>query len=463
MQKGTHNKLAKIAIRDEHSDFLLSFPGSVFSIMLISSTYIAGRLALILGLLLNLVLAQCGADNDGASCPLNICCSSSGYCGTTIAHCEDGCQSDYGSCSVPTVPSCSSGGKSATNGRRVGYWRVKPTWDRACNLVVLSQIDTDGFTHLILAFAHFDSDYAVVAEDARDVPYYKQFTALQSSSLQTWIAIGGGGFSVELWSSMVASSSSRSAFISSLKSFMETYSFQGVDLDWEFPAIADAENLVSFVRELRAAFGEDYGISAALPSDWGSIQGFNPDALGKYVDFFNYMAYDLHGWGVDSGDAQKRVTYQASIIDIAENLLPLWANQTDPGLINLGIPLYGRGYTLSDPDCDTVDCEASGPSEAGSCVKDPTGVMVQSDIRTAISANKATVVLDSTTMQKYATWGTDQWMGYDDEETLALKLAWADGLCLGGTVFWALDNDGVAGGKCTPGPRKPAFSPKDEI
>ncbi|KAM0438578.1 hypothetical protein ACHAPT_001330 [Fusarium lateritium] len=368
-------------------------------------------------------------------------------------YCGDGCQSEYGSCSIPTVPSCSTGGKTATNGRRVGYWRVQQAWDRSCNVVLPSQIHTNGLTHLILAFAQFDSgSFAVGAQDPRDVSYYRQFTALQSSSLQTWIAIGGGGFSTQLWSSMVASSSSRSAFISSLKSFMETYSFQGVDLDWEFPtaSTADADNLVSLVRELRAAFGKDYGISAALPADWGSIQGFNPAGMAKYVDFFNYMAYDLHGWGVDSKPTQNVVTDQASILDIANNLMPLWANQTNPSLINLGIPLYGRGYTLSSPSCKTAGCAASGPSKEGSCVKDPTGVMVLSDIKTAISANKATVVLNSTAMQKYATWGSDQWMGYDDADTLALKLAWADGLCLGGAVFWTLDNNGGAWGGKSP-------------
>ncbi|RGP72623.1 hypothetical protein FLONG3_6631 [Fusarium longipes] len=416
--------------------------------MLVSFPHKVGRLVLVLGLALKLVNAQCGPDNDGASCPLNVCCSPAGYCGTTSPYCGDGCQSEYGSCSIPAVPSCSSDGKTATNGRRVGYWRVKQAWDRSCDVVLPSQIQTRGLTHLILAFASFDSEtFAVSAEDSRDASYYKQFTSLQSSSLKTWIAIGGGSFSTAVWSSMAASSSSRSAFISSLKSFMETNSFQGVDLDWEFPSIADADNLVALVRELRAALGKDYGISAAIPADWGSIQGFNPAGMAKYVDFLNFMAYDLHGWGIDSEPAKSVVTYQASIVDIAKDLEPLWANQTDPSVINLGIPLYGRGYTLSSSDCKTVGCAASGPSEAGSCVKDTTGVMVSSDIKKVIQANNADVVLDKTTLQKSATW-EDQWIGFDDADTLALKLGWADELCLGGAVFWALDNNGGAwGGK----------------
>lgn len=41
-----------------------------------------------------------GTCGDGvAICPGSQCCSQYGYCGETDAHCGDGCQSSYGSCS----------------------------------------------------------------------------------------------------------------------------------------------------------------------------------------------------------------------------------------------------------------------------------------------------------------------------------------------------------------------------
>ncbi|KAH8662429.1 glycoside hydrolase superfamily [Xylariales sp. PMI_506] len=400
-----------------------------------------------LGLLSSVALAQCGPANSDASCPLNTCCSSAGYCGVTSAYCGSGCQSAYGSCAVPTQPSCATSGKSATDGRRVGYWSVDQAWDDSCDVVLPSQIQTSGMTHLILAFAQFDSGFALVPTNTKDTAFYTEFTALQSSSLQTWISIGGGD-SPSPWSDMVADSNSRATFISSLESFLKNYSFQGVDLDWEFPTVStsDGANFVSLVQELRLAFGDSYGISATLPADWGSISGFDPAGMASSVDFFNYMAYDIHGWGIDSGTDQKVVTYPASIVDIATDLLPLWADDVDPSLVNLGIPLYGRGYTLSSASCTTTGCAASGPSNSGSCVADTTGVMVLTDIKTAQSSNSAKVVLDSTAMQKYATWDSTQWMAYDDADTIALKLGWADGVCLGGLVFWALDDDGGAPG-----------------
>jgi len=52
---------------------------------------------------------------------------------------------------------------------------------------------------------------------------------------------------------------------------MAEWGFQGVELDWEYPAAPDqggrpedTQNFVSLVAEMRAAFGTDYGISITL-------------------------------------------------------------------------------------------------------------------------------------------------------------------------------------------------------
>lgn len=47
----------------------------------------------------------------------------------------------------------------------------------------------------------------------------------------------------------------------------------------------------------------------------------------------------------------------------------------------------------------------------------------------------------------------DQWVGYDDEKSLALKVEYAKGLDLGGIMVWSLDTDdfrGICGTKTYP-------------
>ena len=94
--------------------------------------------------------------------------------------------------------------------------------------------------------------------------------------METWIAVGGFTFNdpgptFTTWSDMVSTKVNREAFISSLIGFMEKWGFQGMDIDWEFPAVSDrggkaedTQNLVLLVREMREAFGSKYGISIAL-------------------------------------------------------------------------------------------------------------------------------------------------------------------------------------------------------
>lgn len=61
-----------------------------------------------------------------------------------------------------------------------------------------------------------------------------EFKNLKKPNLQTWIAVGGGGFSDPgtpthtTWSDMVSSAGSRAKFVASLKPFMDSYGFQGI-------------------------------------------------------------------------------------------------------------------------------------------------------------------------------------------------------------------------------------------
>lgn len=44
----------------------------------------------------------------------------------------------------------------------------------------------------------------------------------------------------------------------------------------------------------------------------------------------------------------------------------------------------------------------------------------------------------------------DQWIGYDDDDTIKDKLAFANDRCLGGTMVWSVDFDSGAGSGDTP-------------
>lgn len=129
---------------------------------------------------------------------------------------------------------------------------------------------------------------------------------------------------------------------------------------------------------------------------------------------------------------------QTDIRDIEKDTLPLWFDGLDPAKINFGMAYYGRGYTLSDPGCTSMlNCKFSGPSKAASCTIFG-GVMSLNEINRVIKEKSITPLHVPEAMMKQITWD-DQWIGYDDDETLTVKKRFADSQCLGGTMYWSID------------------------
>ncbi|THY12303.1 glycoside hydrolase [Aureobasidium pullulans] len=413
--------------------------------------------------------AMCGKYSAGGSvkCGMNICCSGTGWCGTTQNYCssppndpQDGCQSAFGSCTVVPKWSCGSGSGTSTK-RTIGYYQASNVRDRACNKISPSQIVSTGYTHLYFAFASIDaSSFAIVPASADDVTLYKEFTSLQKTGLETWIAIGGFDFSNKgsTWSTMTSTSQNRQAFIKSLVAFMQQYGFQGVDLDWEYPVDtarggnpADTENFVSLVSDMYAAFGGKYGISVTLAPDYWYLRDFDAIKMQPFVSWFGFMAYDLHGsWDVNTPALGNIVRGQANITDIETDMAPLWFDGLDPSKINLGLPWYGRGYTLSDASCNTPGCRFSGPNKPGTCTN-TAGILSLNEIKDLISNKGLTPVYMQDALMKSITWD-DQWIGYDDEETISAKKLVANQYCLGGTMAWSVDfNSGTGSDYCGSG------------
>jgi GH18 family chitinase len=249
---------------------------------------------------------------------------------------------------------------------------------------------------------------------------------------------------------MVSASANRRQFIRHLQNFMQSYGFDGVDIDWEYPAAddrggssADTENFVKLLKEMRSSWGTSYDMSVTLPSSYWYLQGFDLAGMAKHLDWFNFMSYDIHGvWDSKNQYTGPYIRPHTNLTEIKEGLDLMWMAGVEPSQVVLGLGWYGRSFTLADSSCSRPNglCEFSGGGNPGSCTNSA-GTLSIAEIKKIQDSGVATENYDSTAAVKWITWDKDQWVSFDDGVTMMQKMKAANKLCLGGIMIWAMDMD----------------------
>ncbi|RJE24641.1 chitinase [Aspergillus sclerotialis] len=201
----------------------------------------------------------------------------------------------------------------------------------------------------------------------------------------------------------------------------------------------------------------------------GYLKGFDLAGMSEYVDWFNFMAYDIHGtWDGNSQWTQSVVNPHTNLtgrqrpipgslranvlsdIEISAGLDLLWRNDIDPSKVTLGLGFYGRSFTLKDLSCTSPGCPfdngtalsgSAGGGNPGRCTQ-TSGILSDYEIARILSGYSLDEHYDAEAGVKWITWNTDQWVSFDDAETLLQKRDFANSLCLAGTFAWALDLGG---------------------
>jgi len=169
---------------------------------------------------------------------------------------------------------------------------------------VIDQYPVEKLTHIIFSFCHLKGNRLAV-DDARDSATIRKLVSLKSrnSSLKIMLSLGGWG-GCKTCSDVFSTADGRREFARSVKEINDFFHTDGIDLDWEYPAISgypghtfrpeDRANFTSLVIQLRDVLGKKHAISfAAGGSDNFLDNSIEWDRVMPVVDWVNLMSYDL--------------------------------------------------------------------------------------------------------------------------------------------------------------------------
>ncbi|KAJ2741215.1 hypothetical protein GGI20_005344 [Coemansia sp. BCRC 34301] len=356
----------------------------------------------------------------------------------------------------------------------VGYY---PNW------VSMPSLNFNKYTHVNFAFAIPTASGSLSYDNQGAMPDI--VTSLHAAGTKAIISIGGwtgSGF----FSSILKSSTSRTALLTNIVAYVKTYNLDGVDIDWEYPgrqgdacnavdASSDTSNFLAFLQDLRVQLDTTFGRRGKLltlavrvePFDGPSGPISDVSAFAKVVDFINLMTYDIAGvWNpTTSANAPLQfVTGQGPQFSVS-SAIDSWSRAGWPtGQMNLGIPFYGHALTAKQnmlqtptnmyvpiaataPQGDKDDTLFTDPCSGGPAVYSGSWqwrhLRDQGLLTTAGSAASPWVrTWDSATSTPWLfNPSTNTFITYDDPQSIQLKVSYAAAKGLAGTMVWGMDMD----------------------
>ncbi|KAI1499166.1 glycoside hydrolase superfamily [Biscogniauxia marginata] len=263
-------------------------------------------------------------------------------------------------------------------------------------------------------------------------------------NLKTLLSIGGWEYLPKL-AAAAATEARRQTFAMSAVKLVTDWGFDGIDIDWEFPASdEEKENFVRLLEACRRAFDHysfqhrvayRFPITVASPAMAQNHKYMDLARMNRYVDAWHLMAYDFSGsWDTTSGHQANVFSNKANAFSTkssTDEAVTFYESQgVDARKILVGLPAYGRSFEGTSG----LGQNYSGVGEGGP----QPGVWLYRDLPRPGAREMWDDVAKATYSYDAA---ARELVSYDNVRSASFKARWLEGRRLGGAFFWEASGD----------------------
>jgi len=365
---------------------------------------------------------------------------------------------------------------SSHNSKVVCYWGTWSNYRPNAGKFTPENINPKLCTHIIYSFAGLEGSSSSEApwsiksldpwmdlEDEYRLAGFRKVTDLKyvNPKLKITLAIGGWNEGSTKYSEMARDPEKRKTFVESVVEFLKKHNFDGLDLDWEYPAKRggipeDKDNFILLIRDLRAAFEpHGYLLTAAIGAAVPTIDtSYDVPSMYKYLDLVHVMCYDYHGkWDKKTGHnaplySRAQDTGKDVYLNVEHTVNHLMKKGAIPEKTVLGVPFYGRAFKLENPHDSRMGARSRSTSFAGPYTRED-GFLGYNEICEELTLEDTPwkVVWDEDIMAPYMHNGL-KWVSFDNEKSIRKKSEFAFSRGLGGVMVWSIDTDDFTGRAC---------------
>ncbi len=281
-------------------------------------------------------------------------------------------------------------------------------------------------------------DFAASSTGSISNPSYWPWTdvinAAHSNGVKIIMAITN--FNKDNIRTILTTTSVKNTFFANIKSKIETYNLDGVNIDFEGPYTADRGSLMNgFMAELTNYVHTNLpGKEVSFDGPVVNWSGWDFVGLANSCDYIFIMGYDFYGsWSTESGPSSPLSGSTYNVGNSLTNASWGYANvvASNPNKLILGIPYYGCHWTTQTSSANSTVISYVGSTR----FKDDYG-------NAQIYGRQwhSSYQVPWYRYQQSTTWHQ---VWYDDDQSLGLKYDLAVTKNLKGVGMWALNYDGT--------------------